>query len=198
MEDYETEWRRKYRIELETPRFTLRPLQAGDEEWLTPIWADPDVNRYLWEPDLTPRQAARGAEAMVRLDSYRHHFGVWAIQEKTGGLIHGWVELCKLEPWWGPNDEIALSYVLARTSWGRGIATEASARLLRHAFDTDDYLECVMAVVIGGHTASKRVLEKLGMRYVQSATAVEGKDLEFFRIDAPGRSAEPPPSTPAG
>jgi len=181
--EIEDTWRSRYRIPLETDRFRLRPLTPGDEVWLTHIWADPDVNRYLWEPDLSPDQAAKAAKVMVDLDAFRHHFGIWAIEEKSTGARHGWVELSKLEPWWGPNDEIAISYVLQRQSWGRGIATEAAARLVRHAFEANR-LELVMAVVVGENVASKRVVEKLGMHLVKTKR-VSGRDLQYFRIDNP-------------
>lgn len=177
-------WRRKYRIDLETPRFLLRPLTAGDEDWLTDLCADPEVNRFLWDQPETPEEARRTAEAMVQLDLMHCQFGHWAILDKGSGVIHGWTELSKLRPWWGPSDEIALSYVLGRASWGRGIATEAAGRLLRHAFEVSR-LDRVMAVIMAANAASKHVLDKLGMRFVKSAKSAGGQQLQYFRIDAP-------------
>jgi RimJ/RimL family protein N-acetyltransferase len=182
--DIEEAWRRKYRIPLETPRLRLRPLIEEDVGWLADLFAGPDVNRYLWDEGSTVEQAKRNAEAVVSLDQHKFHFGHWAIQDKDSGAIHGWTELSKLRPWWGPSDEIALSYVLRPASWGRGIATEAAGRLLRHAFEANG-LETVMAVTMAGNTASKRVLEKLGMRKVKTVNSVQGKKLQYFRIDAP-------------
>ena len=112
------------------------------------------------------------------------HFGHWAIQDKSTGAIHGWAELSKLRHWSGPSDEIALSYVLRRASWGQGIATEAAARLLRCAFEVQQ-LDRVMAVTMAGNTPSERVLEKLGMRFISAARSADGKILQYFRIDAP-------------
>jgi len=37
-------------------------------------------------------------------------------------------------------------------------------------------------VIMPGNTASKRVLEKLGMRFIEG---VAGNNLQYFRIDAP-------------
>jgi RimJ/RimL family protein N-acetyltransferase len=185
--DIEEAWRRKYRIDLETARFLLRPLITTDADWLAQLFVDPQVNRFLWDGPSAPEHARRTAEAVVSLDLTRCQFGYWAIQDKVTGSIHGWAELSKLRPWSGPSDEIALSYVLGPASWGRGIATEAAARLLRHAFEVQQ-LERVMAVIMAANTASKRVLEKLGMRLVHNAESVEGKNLEYFSIDAP-RSA---------
>ena len=129
-------------------------------------------------------ESRRLADAMVNLDLNRHWFGNWAIQEKDTGILHGWTELSKLRPWSGPSDEIALSYVLRRQSWGCGIATEAAARLLRHAFEVHR-LNRVMAVAMAENNASKRVLEKLGMRLIMTVDAVEGRKLDYFRIDGP-------------
>jgi RimJ/RimL family protein N-acetyltransferase len=183
IEDIEEAWRGKYRIDLETPRLRLRPLIDEDVDWLADLFADPEVNRFLWDDVSSMEQARRAAEAIVYLDLHQFHFGHWAIQDKESGEIHGWTELSKLRPWWGPSDEIALSYVLRSTSWGRGVATEAAGRLLRHAFEANG-LETVMAVTMAGNMASKRVLEKLGMRKVKTVNSVEGKKLEYFRIDA--------------
>ena len=182
--DIEEAWRRKYRINLETRRLLLRPLIAGDEDWLTQLFTDPEVARFLQDGACSLEKAKRAAEAVVSLDLMRSRFGYWAIQDKATGVIHGWTELSKLRPWSGPSDEIALSYVLGRAAWGRGIATEAGGRLLRHAFEVLQ-LETVMAVIMAGNTASKRVLEKLGMHLVQDAEAAERPNLEYFCIDAP-------------
>lgn len=182
--DIEEAWRRKYRIDLETPRLILRPLIAEDVDWLADLFTDPEVNRFLQDDACPPEKARRTAEAVVYLDLKRCWFGCWAIQDKATGNVHGWTELSKLRPWSGPSDEIALSYVLRRASWGRGIATEAAGRLLRHAFEAQQ-LERVMAVIMAGNTASKRVLEKLGMRAIQDAESSTGTNFEYFQIDAP-------------
>jgi RimJ/RimL family protein N-acetyltransferase len=177
--DIQEAWRRKYRIHLETPRFLLRPLIAADADWLADLFADPEVNRFLLDGALPPEEARRAAEAVVSLDLMKSHFGHWAIQDKSTGAIHGWTELSKLRPWSGPSDEIALSYVLGRASWGQGIATEAAARLLRCAFEVQQ-LDRVMAVIMAGNTPSEQVLGKLGMRFIKADGA-----LRYFLIDAP-------------
>lgn len=189
--DWEARRRNKYRIDLETPRLLLRPLIAGDEVWLTGLCADPEVNRFLWDRETTLEAARRSAEAMVSLDLVRSCFGQWAIQDKATGDIDGWAELSKLRPWSGPSDEIALSYVLRRSSWGRGIATEAAGRLLRHAFEVHR-MHRIMAVIFVDNAASRRVLGKLGMRLVETVASVCGRQLQYFSIDAPAGTSSLP------
>jgi RimJ/RimL family protein N-acetyltransferase len=202
--DLEAEWRATYRIPLETPRLLLRPLIPTDAQWLAALFADPDACRYLWEPACSPEQAVKYADAVISLDQQRHRFGRWAIQDRASDQataeIHGWVELDKLRPYIGPSDYIALSYVLRPASWGQGIATEAAARLLRHAFDALQ-LDCLMAVTMSANKASQRVLEKIGMRPFRNSRTPTGHRVRFFRIDppadlrllTPASHFEPPP-----
>jgi RimJ/RimL family protein N-acetyltransferase len=176
-------WRRKFRINLETPRLLLRPLIAGDVDWIASIASDPEVSRFLWEWPDSAEQARRLSETMIQLDLMRYHFGQWAVLDKNSLDAYGWVEIGKLRPWSGPSDEIGISYVLARGAWGKGIATEAAGRLLQYAFEMHQ-LERVMAVIMHGNKASRRVLEKLGMREFKTVDSL-GTKLHYFQIDAP-------------
>jgi RimJ/RimL family protein N-acetyltransferase len=182
--DIQEVWRRKFRIELETGRFLLRPLIDGDVDWLADLLCDAEVCKFLWDGPCTPQQARKYADAIVRLDLMKCHFGHWAIQDKSTGEFHGWTELSKLRPWEGVSDEIALSYVLRRASWGQGVATEAAGRLLKCAFEVQR-LERVLAVTMAGNLASQRVLAKLGLRFVKRRKSAPGTTLLYFRIDNP-------------
>lgn len=154
----ESESMRNQRIHMESRRCLLRPFVADDLDWLTDLVADQEVNRFEWDGVDSREQARRAAEAMIFLDSQRFQFGHWAIQDKNTGAVLGWTALGKLRPWSGLSDEIAVSYVLRRVSWGHGFATEAAGRLVRYAFGIP-CLERVMAVIDARNTASKRVLE---------------------------------------
>ena len=178
---------RKQRIQMESRRCLLRPFIADDLDWLTDLVADREVNRFLWD-DVESREEAGGiAEAMISLDLVRFQFGHWAIQDKNTGVILGWTALGKLRPWTGLWDEIAVSYALRRASWGQGFATEAAGHLVRYALQVQS-LERVMAVIDARNTASKRVLEKIGM-YLVISDSVGGRCLQYFRIDAPTEPA---------
>jgi RimJ/RimL family protein N-acetyltransferase len=153
--------------------------------------ADREVNRFLWDDVESREKAGRIAEEIISLDLRRFQFGHWAIQDKNTGAFLGWTALGKLCSWSGPSDEIAVSYALRRASWGQGFATEAAGHLVRYALQNQS-LERVMAVVDARNTASKRVLEKIGMHLVVS-DSVDGRCLQYFRIDAPTE-----PATKAG
>jgi ribosomal-protein-alanine N-acetyltransferase len=65
-------------------------------------------------------------------------------------------------------EEVELGYELTPGAWGRGLATEAAWAYLRYAFEKTN-LERAIARVDSPNIASLRVIEKLGMKPVESA-----------------------------
>jgi RimJ/RimL family protein N-acetyltransferase len=63
-------------------------------------------------------------------------------------------------------DEPELGYWLGRDYWGKGYATEAGRRVIRHAFE-DLGSKAVWCCYYEGNERSKRVQEKLGFSYVR-------------------------------
>lgn len=59
--------------------------------------------------------------------------------------------------------ELELSYRFSRASWGRGLAAEAASALIDHGFDRVP-ADRVFASTLAENIASRRVMEKIGMR----------------------------------
>ncbi len=57
-----------------------------------------------------------------------------------------------------------IGYVLCRHAWGRGVATEAARRVVRLAFEHFGLWRAWATCALQNH-ASRRVLEKVGMRH---------------------------------
>ena len=158
---------------LETPRLRLRPLVPADLDRLTEIWTDPAVSRFLLTPPTTR------TEVEARLDAMRAHarlFGMWAIELRETGELIG---RCGFYPYAGEGRigdalEPELAYLLARAHWGAGLASEAARAALAALFRRHRPARAV-ALVRPEHAASRRVLEKLGMRAEREvvASAVE-------------------------
>jgi ribosomal-protein-alanine N-acetyltransferase len=70
---------------------------------------------------------------------------------------------CGLQPLEHRGPEVELGYDFHPRVWGRGIATEAARAVMRQAFGALG-IERVVAVVKPDNLASKRVLEKAGLR----------------------------------
>lgn len=92
-------------------------------------------------------------------------YGFWAAHEPTGGGFVGWFHLCPRPD--GPTDEPELGYRLRRAAWGKGYAAEGARALVDRAFG-ELGARRVVGETMAVHTASRRVLEKAGLRYVRT------------------------------
>ena len=128
------------------------------------LLSDERVVRHMLFPLFTRERAARfvarvgeGAEPAAGTGSPRQL--VLAIVDRADDTVAG---LCGLvvKP---EQEEGELWYLLAPDRWGRGLVTEAAARLVEHAF-ADLALHRVWASCLPENPASARVLEKLGFR----------------------------------
>ncbi len=145
---------------LETERLLMRPITEGDLDDVAALYANPDVMRYIGlRGPLTREQTAERVAFMA--DHWRRHgFGMWSLRLKDGGAFVGRCGLRYLDN----TTEVELGYTLAKAHWGRGLATEASRAVVRHAFDLLK-LGRLVAIADPANTASVNVMKKLGMTF---------------------------------
>ncbi|WFE58324.1 GNAT family N-acetyltransferase [Micromonospora sp. WMMD712] len=153
---------------LETGRLRLRRFTGGDADALTELDSDPEVMRYLTGGRPTPADVVRGELLPRLLAGYDRHPGLgrWAAVDRATGTFLGWFAL-DAPAGAQPVTQAELGYRLRRAAWGHGLATEGSRALLRHAFATVG-LARVWAQTMAVNTASRRVMEKAGLRYVRT------------------------------
>ena len=72
----------------------------------------------------------------------------------------GWAGLQPLSG----TDEIEVGYAFERAAWGRGYATEVASAIVQWGFE-ELGLERIVAVASPENAGSRRVMDKLGMRY---------------------------------
>ena len=113
-------------------------------------------------------ESGRGGDVirqrMVFQDVMRERFE--AVVEKATGRWVGRIGLNMLADWPGP-DKWEVGYELAPEFWGRGLATEGSRALVDLAF-TELGAGRVHAETMVVHEASRRVMEKAGLRLVRT------------------------------
>jgi [ribosomal protein S5]-alanine N-acetyltransferase len=133
-------------------------MGAGDLAALHAHWNEPSVRRYLWDDQEVALDVVRAVLAASEADFTRAGYGLWVLTDHDGALVG----TCGLRPV-EDSAEIEILYSVEPPRWGTGLATEAAGAVLRHAFAT-----LGLARVLGGidepNVASRRVLEKLGMR----------------------------------
>jgi RimJ/RimL family protein N-acetyltransferase len=139
-----------------------RRFAESDLDNLVGLDSDPKVMRYLTGGKPTPRSVIEN-EVLPRL--LRPDSGRWAAIEKATGDFLGWFALDR--PAGGSGEEVELGYRLRASAWGRGYATAGSRALIRKAF-TELGVRRVFAQTMAVNVASRRVMEKAGLRHVRT------------------------------
>src|SRR5919198_5881762 len=154
-------------VVLETDRLVLRRLTEADVDNLYDLDSDPAVMRFLNGGTPTPRDVIQ-REILPRYLRYYDRFegyGFWAAIEKASGAFLGWFALHPMES--SDPDNVALGYRLRKSAWGKGYATEGARALIRKGF-TELGVRRVVASAYQDNLASRRVMEKAGLRLVRT------------------------------
>jgi [ribosomal protein S5]-alanine N-acetyltransferase len=155
---------RRAALPIETDRLRLRPLEDtdADVERLHAIYGDVETMRYVGltgSPVADQAATRRILRSLVRHGEL-HGFTLWAVDEREGDELVGVAGLAWVE---GHGPEVEAAFLLRRDRWGRGYATEALRAVLRAAHD-DLAIDRVVALAYPANDASRRVMEKTGMR----------------------------------
>jgi RimJ/RimL family protein N-acetyltransferase len=90
-----------------------------------------------------------------------------------------------------------VGYTVVEPSWGQGYATEALRALLGFLL-ADPGIDRVVAETLEDHTASRRVMEKAGMRlHRRRVGEVDGEQAELVVYELPADPAQPHPAQPS-
>lgn len=147
------------RLQLATARLVLRPLQPTDcEAWLS-YRNDPEVLRYQSRLRITPEEAQAFLQQAAAATPGPGHSLPLAITLSGGDLLIG---DCLLQLS-ADGQQGEVSFTLSPIYQGQGYAVEAVTALLEYAFGTLK-LHRVVAVTDARHTASAKLLMRLGMR----------------------------------
>ena len=152
---------------LETERLTLRRFTPDDVDVLADLDSDPEVMFWITGGRSTPREEIETDVLPAFLSYYEKYdgYGFWAAIERGSGEFLGWFHF---RPAPGhPTDEPELGYRLRRSAWGKGYAAEGSIALIDKGF-RDHGVRRVLAETMVVHDASRRVMEKAGMRLVRT------------------------------
>lgn len=146
-----------------TARLLLRDFRADDYEAIYAYAADSEVTRLMF---YGPRDEADTREYLARMLASHASSPrlIWelAVVDRADGRLVGACDLTL------DNDrEADLGYIFGREVWGRGYASEAATAMVRAGFE---YLrlERIYGICEISHVASGRVLEKAGLRRVQT------------------------------
>jgi|SRR5579883_1743414 len=142
-------------------RVVLHPLRAEHAAVLFPILSDDELWRFAPRP--RSKSVAEMRDAFARLESRRSKDGReywlnWAIEEKITKNVIGFVQATVDEA----ISEAGIAYILARSSWGAGLASDAVSAMLVHLKAIG--VPAFFATVDSANLRSTRLLESFGFR----------------------------------
>lgn len=148
----------EHRYWLSTERLSLRRFTPEDLDWLATLYSDVDVMRYMGGP----RDPAQVEELLnVRiLQYYDEHpgLGIWMTTDRRSGEPLGFHVLNHMHG----ESFVQVGFFLCKSAWGRGVATEMAAALLRYGF-VDLRLPQIVGAAHLENLASQRVLLRIGL-----------------------------------
>lgn len=161
----------------QSERILVRKAMPEDLDAYVEMSADAEVRRYLGGP--VSAEQLRAHIETRGITSVTEDPGAFVIVEQSTGALLGTLML-ERRPAHRPGhvepnaEELELSYLLRRQSWGQGLASEAASLLLRTAA-TQLRDQTVLVVTQTANAASIALARRLGFEYVSTFTEFNAK-----------------------
>jgi ribosomal-protein-alanine N-acetyltransferase len=150
--------------EIETSRLHLRQFEADDIDAYAAIMGDYGVGKGFPKGTGYTREESKKSLDNIVNHWDKHGFGIWAIADKQTDALLGRCGLNLITE----TSEVEVDFVIAPKYWRNGFATEAAKAALIYGFETLD-LDRIIALSKPENTASRKVMEKIGMHFVKNA-----------------------------
>lgn len=173
--------------DLTTERLRLRAPRAEDADLIRRLDGDPAVMQFIngGTPLRDADHARRTIQAMQATNDALPGQGYAIAETRDDERPVGWFALKPIPR----TDHVEVGFRLLRSAWGRGFATEMGERLVRYGLD-DLRLDEVTGVADPENAASRRVLEKLGLRFDHVGRYYDD-ECAFHRLRQPVRAGTP-------
>ncbi len=175
------------KIFAETQHLYMRAITDDDLEAMFELDSDPLVHRFLGQRPLKARKQSQQYIDHIKMQYQKYGVGRWAVIEKATGEFTGWSGLkVNFEDIFnGHENLIDVGYRLMPRYWGKGYATESGKAAVRYGFEVLG-LDTIYGMTEPDHHASRRVLEKIGLTYVEDfVLESENLPLTFYKTDKP-------------
>ena len=164
---------RKY----ETERMTLQLPTLADFPAVYEILRNPNIMRFVTTGARSEAEAKKELEGWIN-HWENHGFGSYLAFDKNRKLV-GFAKLYTSER----SPFVQIGYAVNQKFWGKGLGTELATACLELGFK---YLEEPRLVAFARckNHASRRILEKVGMRCETDSLIIDGRDYSYYSIDA--------------
>jgi len=142
-----------------------------DLDELFALYRDPDIRRYF--PEGVKNYDDTKEELEWHMNGHPEHpeLGLWATVHKETDKFIG---RCGLLPWEIDSKlEVEIAYLLDKSFWHQGLATEAAMGIMKYGFEKLNFsrLICLMDPE---NIASQRVAQRIGMTLERKVDGIAG------------------------
>ena len=166
---------------IETERLILRELLPTDDYGIFELDSDTEVHSYLGNKPIESMKQAKESIEIIRQQYVTNAIGRWAVVEKSSNNFIGWAGLKLIkETINNHSNYYDVGYRFIKRYWSKGYATEAAKASLAYGFNNLG-LECIYGMAHYDNKASRKVLEKAGLSYVETFD-YNGESTDWFKI----------------
>ena len=146
------------------------------------LYRDPEIRKYFPEGVLTLQETEEELEWHMNGHPQYPELGLWATIHKETGRFIG---RCGLLPWEIDDElEIEIAYLLEKSFWHQGLATEAAHGILKYGFEKLN-LSRLICLIDPGNIASQKVAERIGLTLERKVDGIAGDNFPtlIYSID---------------
>ncbi|MCU0432003.1 MAG: GNAT family N-acetyltransferase [Bacteroidia bacterium] len=155
-------------------RLDFREISVADTGVNFALNTDPDVVRWTGNTAFASVKACREFYSAYSENYTKYGYARWMATLRDTDECIGWCGLKFFEP----RNCVDLGYRLFRRFWGKGLATEAALASLQYGTEQLGLKE-IYGFAYRSNPASIRVLEKCGMKYLESETEEIGELMRY-------------------
>ncbi|MER9594100.1 GNAT family N-acetyltransferase [Mesorhizobium sp. M0244] len=149
-------------MELRTERLLLRKWRDDDVELIARLVQDPKAGQYLGR--FVDRAAIDAWIKSEREHFERYGYGLFAMERLEAPGFIGFCGLVNVSYQAPFTPAVEMYWRVASDQWGQGYASEAAAAVVAFGFEKAK-LNQVVAIAAVENTASRRVMERIGMSH---------------------------------
>ena len=161
-------------VVFQTSRLSGRRLSPDDVDALFAVYSDPETVRWVGDGTPLTREKCEEWLEVTAANYERRGYGMFALVERESKAVYGFAGLVHPRG----QEECEIKYALHKSHWGRGYATEAVRALLAYG-KSEHGIHRIIATVADQNTASRHVLEKVGMAVREVREHSKGSTLVY-------------------
>ncbi|WP_026727965.1 GNAT family N-acetyltransferase [Flavobacterium denitrificans] len=169
---------------IETERLLLREFLLSDADGMFELDSNPKVHLFLGNNPVKKPEESIEYIHFVQKQYKDFGTGRWAVILKETNEFLGWSGIKFItDEINGHKNFYEIGYRFIEKHWGKGYATEAGKAFVNYAFN-EMKVDALYAYADAGNENSRKILEKLGLQYVNSFE-YEGETEVWYEMKNP-------------